>query len=134
MNMWNTKEKSAYTPEQRATAEACFWIAADSYDNSPHTYRDVLRAWERVVDRTDCVDTRIAARTLLCKQYAGFDFISGNLYYVDSTEHDSQPFTRTEVFQDALAGVHPAQLRADREALYAESAGKPRYVVRGFNS
>jgi len=132
MKMWSKEEQSLYSKAERKVAEEAFWIAAESYENSQHTYEDVWAAWDLVLDYTDDVDTRIATRDILRKQYAGFDNIGGNLFYVDSKEQHRQPFTRAQVFAECRRTLHPSWRKKDLEQYYTKNAGAPRYAKSGF--
>jgi len=132
MKYWNREERGLYTKAQRKVAEQAFWLAAEVYENSAHTHEDAWAAWDRVIDYTKDVDARIATRDLLKKQYYGFHTIANNWFYVDSTEHAKQPFTRAQLLAEARRTLHPSQKNLDLEQFYTEVHGKPAHVRSGF--
>lgn len=129
MKMWNKEELGLYTKKQRQVAEEAFWLAAERYENSPHTYKDVDAAWDLVMQYTRDVETRIATKTLLHKQYYGFANIAGADFYADSDE----PCGSTREKQLAhRASRHPSWKHVDLEKHDEKIYGMPKYARSGF--
>jgi hypothetical protein len=96
-----------------STAEQAFWLAAERYENSPHTIEDVWAAWDLVTDFTDDVEVRIQTRDLLNRQYYGFrNVIDARELYTDP----DVPADRTN--------IHPDWFITDREDFHREIYGQ----------